>query len=201
MIFIFRNVAFRTIFSDIVNWCAKFVEHSCIEKWSLSSMGISPINLDWNLGVEIVFEDTVTLLTVQSTISKEFYPTRRWWATKNTIENIKSFNYTFSSPATVFYCRVQNCSKWPHHEEITMTLTYEDERIASLLNSNSAGVGAILFFFLCFHSFCCFLLNVFRPTALFHGNMHWRCIGVAVIWLCLVLCMAKSKMRSKRRQT
>lgn len=98
-------------------------------------------------------------------------------------------------------CRVQNCSKWPHHEEITMTLTYEDERIASLLNSNSAGVGAILFFFLCFHSFCCFLLNVFRPTALFHGNMHWRCIGVAVIWLCLVLCMAKSKMRSKRRQT
>lgn len=107
MIFIFRNVAFRTIFSDIVNWCAKFVKHSCIEKWSLSSMGISPINLDWNLGVEIVFEDTVTLLTVQSTISKEFYPTRRWWATKNTIENIKSFNYTFSSPATVFYCRVQ----------------------------------------------------------------------------------------------
>lgn len=107
MIFIFRNVAFRTIFSDIVNWCAKFVEHSCIEKGSLSSMGISPINLDWNLGVEIVFEDTVTLLTVQSTISKEFYPTRRWWATKNTIENIKSFNYTFSSPATVFYCRAQ----------------------------------------------------------------------------------------------
>lgn len=38
---------------------------------------------------------------------KSFTQLARWWITKNSIENIKSFNYTFFSPATVFYCRVQ----------------------------------------------------------------------------------------------